>query len=119
MRRALVVASSLALFLAMLGGAGFLVRAGRFRLPAMSVPGLAILALAIGWIAWRARRGSSWARRLEAGLLLVWGAYLLVAPTLFDGWTRSFARLAGIALAGWGIWLVARLALEEIRETPP
>lgn len=111
------MAASLALFLALLAGAGFLARAGRFRLPAMSAPTLAALALAIAWISWRARRGSPWALRVEAGLLLVWGSYLLVAPTLFEGWTRPFTRACGLALSFWGIWLFARILRTELRDT--
>lgn len=116
MRKAWIVAASVGSLMAMVAGAGFLARAGRFRLPALSLPGLAILAAAIGWVAWRARRGRSWARRLEAGILLVWGSYLLATPTLFDGWSHLLTRAAGAILSCWGGWLLVGLVRDQIRD---
>lgn len=118
MRKAWIVAASLAVLLALVAGAGFLVRAGRFRLPALSPVGLALLVLTLGWMSWRARKGSSWARRMEAGILLVWGAYLLSAPTLFDGWSLPLTRAAGLVLVGWGVWSIARWVRDQIRDAP-
>lgn len=116
MRKAWIVAASVGSLMAMVAGAGFLARAGRFRLPTLSLPGLAILAAAIGWVAWRARRGRSWARRLEAGILLVWGSYLLATPTLFDGWSHLLTRAAGAILSCWGGWLLVGLVRDQIRD---
>lgn len=103
--------------LTLVAGAAFLVRAGRFRLPALSLPGLAIVATAIAWLAWRARRGSATARRLEAGILVVWGCSLLLSPTSFDGWSLALTRSAGLGLACWGAWLLARLVRDEVRRS--
>lgn len=116
MRKAWIVAASLLLMAAFVAGAGFLVRAGRFRLPAISAPGLLLLATTIAWIAWRSRKGRPWARRLEAAILAVWGSYLLFTPTLFEGWALAATRTAGLVLAGWALWLLARLVADQIRD---
>lgn len=110
------MASSLVLMAGLVAGAGFLVRAGRFRLPAMSAPGLLLLATTIAWVSWRARRGRPWARRLEAGILAVWGTYLLFAPTLFEGWALAATRTVGALLAWWALWLLARLVADQARD---
>lgn len=115
MRRGLVFAGTLAIVFAGAVAAGLLVRAGRLRIPAVSIPGLLVLVVLQAGISWMARRGHSWARRTEAGLLLGLGAYLALAPTRIAGEAVWMARCAGIALALWGLALLAGIVRDEFR----
>jgi len=114
-RRGGILAGILAIGIAGAILVGFLARAGRFRIPALSIPGLLVfLALQAG-LSWLAKRGHGWARRTEAGLLLGLGAYLALAPTRVAGGSVWIARGAGIVLASWGLAMLARIVRDEFR----